>query len=166
MPKTITKHQISKIYEAHKLGMNIFDASQYADVDRGIVERHWKERKLKAHFKGRRRKTDYVNTSKNNSNKKDNYDFRKPLRRITFEKQIPYLFDKNWALTGIDEYSGKINGIEARIIFSSESSCMLCTKTENGLNKAYYKALERTNINFLQEILTSYKNLSKKAPLT
>lgn len=50
MPKLITKYQISKIYEAHELGVSTRKASKYAGVSYWTVIKYWNKKGLEKHF--------------------------------------------------------------------------------------------------------------------
>lgn len=50
MPKLITKDQINKIYEAHKLKKSLRQSAEYANVSKKTVYRYWDKKGLEAHF--------------------------------------------------------------------------------------------------------------------
>ncbi len=76
----------------------------------------------------------------------EEYSFHKPLHRLQYENQIPCLFDdcKFKKPTRYNrKYSGKIAGVDVRLIFSSKSITNLYAKTQRSLDKAHKTALER-----------------------
>ena len=142
MPKTLTQDIIDKIYEAHDLGMTLTKAGHYAEVNVMTVKKYLKISGLKVHFE--RNRASKKNNETNQNKIADGYNFGKPLRRITLEKQIPGLFDSCDEKSRIDnKYLGKIDGVNAKIIFNSESPCFIYTKKEEDLEKAYNKTLDR-----------------------
>lgn len=142
MPKTLTKDLIDKIYEAHDLGMSVNQTVDYTGICSVTIKKYLEIRGLEVHFERNRKSKKNNGTNQNKIT--DGYNFNKPLRRITLEKQIPSLFDSSDEKSGINRvYKGKIDGIETKIIFSSESTCFIYTKTEEDLGKVYNKALDR-----------------------
>ena len=74
------------------------------------------------------------------------YPFCMPLRRLQYENQIPCLFDDSRFKKPTRynrKYSGKIEGVDVRLVFSLKSVTNLCAKTQKSLNKTHKKALER-----------------------
>lgn len=74
------------------------------------------------------------------------YPFYKPLRKLQYEDQIPFLFDsrKFEKPTKYDrKYSGKVAGIDVRLFFGSKHESSLCAKSQKSLDKAHKTALDR-----------------------
>jgi hypothetical protein len=77
---------------------------------------------------------------------KDN--FRKPLRRIELEGQIPLIFDNPAELiikssSKSSKYSGNIDNIPIEIQYIRSKPCYMVAKSEEGLDRAHKKALDR-----------------------
>lgn len=121
MPKPLTQNILDKLYEAHDLKMSVNEAANYTGVSGITIKKYWEKRGLEVYFE--RDRTSKKNNETDQNKMADGYNFNKPLRRITLEKQIPNLFDSYDRKPGINRvYKGKIDGIEAKIIFSYESS--------------------------------------------
>ena len=75
-------------------------------------------------------------------------DFRKPLRRIRLERQIPSIFDNPDELTiqsssKSSKYSGKIDNVPIEIRYIRSETCCMIANSKEDLDRAHTKALDR-----------------------
>ena len=70
-----------------------------------------------------------------------NYKYSKKVYRLSYEKEIPSLFDNGYT-QNCSKYFGKISGIPVRINFSLTSSCTLNAKTEEDLETVYKEVIK------------------------
>jgi len=75
-------------------------------------------------------------------------NFRRPLRIISLEGQIPTIFDNLDELTiksssKSSKYSGKIDNVPIEIRYIRSEPCCMIANSEEDLNRAHKKALDR-----------------------
>ena len=84
----------------------------------------------------------------NNNNKVKN-GYKKPLRRITLESQIPSIFDNpdeiilKTSNNKSSKYYGKIDYIDIELVYKIGDVCHITASSESELVKAHTKALNR-----------------------
>ena len=86
--------------------------------------------------------------SGDNKNHPSKDSFRKPLRRIELERQIPSIFDNPDELTiqsssKSSRYSGKIDDVPIEIRYIRSEPCCMIANSEEDLARAHKKALDR-----------------------
>jgi hypothetical protein len=74
--------------------------------------------------------------------------FKKPIRRIGLERQIPSIFDNPDKLiikssSQSSKYSGNIDNIPIEIQYIRSKPCYMVAKSEEDLDRAHKKALDR-----------------------
>ena len=88
------------------------------------------------------------NDSGDNKNHPSEDSFRKPLRRIELERQIPTIFDNPDKLTikssfKNSKYSGKIDNVPIEIRYIRSEPCYMFANSKEDLDRAHAKALDR-----------------------
>ena len=88
------------------------------------------------------------NDSGDNKNHPPKDSFRKPLRIISLEGQIPTIFDNPDELIirssfKSSKYSGKIDDVPIEIRYIRSEPCCMIANSEEDLNRAHKKALDR-----------------------
>jgi hypothetical protein len=74
----------------------------------------------------------------------DEYAFSKCLRRLSFKRQLPYIFDrKEYQKIGQNSYIGEIEGIQAKVTHKINYRYTISAKSEQELKLVHFKALRR-----------------------
>jgi len=86
---------------------------------------------------------------KETNNNKVKNGYKKPLRRITLESQIPSIFDNpdeiilKTSNNKSSKYYGKIDEIDIELVYKIGDVCHITASSESNLVKAHTKALDR-----------------------